>query len=105
MIQKNSKEREINTTVKGKMKKVVNVPVREGKITGSPVVPSFFASCVFEDAAIGKKSPSKTGSWGFHSAEKKVEKKTRKKKETKRAKIKNVVFFVFFVFFFFNSRQ
>lgn len=37
---------EINTTVKGKMKKVINVPVREGKITGSPVVPSFFASCV-----------------------------------------------------------
>lgn len=47
MIQKNAKEREeINATVKGKMKKVINVPVREGKITGSPVVPSFFASCV-----------------------------------------------------------
>jgi hypothetical protein len=31
---------EINATVKGKMKKVIHVPVREGKITGSPVVPS-----------------------------------------------------------------
>jgi hypothetical protein len=37
---------EINTNVTGKMKKVLNVLVREGKITGSPVVPSFFASCV-----------------------------------------------------------
>ena len=102
---------EINTTVKGgKMKKVINVPVREGKITGSPVVPSFFASsCVnFEDASIGKKSPSKSGSWGFHSADReKGRKKTkqrekRKKKRPKRAKNKKIsFFFVFFFFFFF----
>ena len=37
---KEYKNREINTTVKRKMKKVVHVPVREGKITGSPAVPS-----------------------------------------------------------------
>ena len=92
------------------MKKVINVPVREGKITGSPVVPSFFASsCVnFEDASIGKKSPSKSGSWGFHSADReKGRKKTkqrekRKKKRPKRAKNKKIsFFFVFFFFFFF----
>ena len=79
------------------MKKVINVPVREGKITGSPVVPSFFASsCVnFEDASIGKKSPSKSGSWGFHSADrekgrKKTKQREKRKKRPKRAKNKKI---------------
>ena len=91
---------EINTTYKGKMKKVINVPVREGKITGSPVVPSFFASCVnfWGGVSIGKKNPSKTGSWGFHSAEeKKIGRKKTRERETKRdkkSKIKNVFFFL-----------
>ena len=83
---------EINTTVKGgKMKKVINVPVREGKITGSPVVPSFFASsCVnFEDASIGKKKSIKEWFLGFSlSRQRKRSKKNKTKREEKKEETK-----------------